>query len=143
MINLHSASFIFCFSLLFLTACTAPPSSHATHAPPHQPSPTPPKASTANAHPTSVPAKPATPVITNKPAAPAFPQGWTLIGKNRGDVKKLIGTPKFERQDDRALIWRYQNAQCLTELFFYNIGSVYTVRHVEQRTFSGKKCSAT
>jgi hypothetical protein len=101
-----------CASLLVLLAACAQP---------QKPSPVP-------APPASVPPPP-----RGVPIPPSPPRGEPadFQGLPPANLRALLGTPQFVRQDGATQMWRYDGAQCRAFFFFYGDKGAETVRHVE------------
>lgn len=49
------------------------------------------------------------------------------------EVKKLMGTPQFQRNEDPAQLWRYASGNCLLDIYFHAAGRDYRVGYFEFR----------
>ena len=57
-----------------------------------------------------------------------------LVGLNSLEVRELLGTPKFKRNEHPASIWQYQSTVCLVDIFLFTQKNALTVDHVEVRS---------
>jgi hypothetical protein len=67
-----------------------------------------------------------------------YPAISHLNGMNRKEIIDLLGQPRFQRQDNPALIWQYQTEFCALDIFFYSLEkeSKFQVNHFETRSKS-------
>lgn len=83
----------------------------------------------------AAPAPPAPP-----PAAPVVPaaatpiQASSIMGLDRGAVRKLLGEPRLIRHDAPAEVWQYQTASCVLDLVLYKQANKSRVVYAEART---------
>ena len=59
-----------------------------------------------------------------------------LIGLPAYNVKKLLGSPEFKRNDSPAKVWQYRKEICLLDIFFYrntNNSKKLEVKHIDVR----------
>lgn len=56
-----------------------------------------------------------------------------LMGLAQGELTELLGTPSLKRTDPPAALWQYRDTDCILDLFLYEDGSAYRVRHIEFR----------
>lgn len=62
---------------------------------------------------------------------PAVAEPPGIMGLAAADVKLAFGEPAFVRHDGTTQLWRYDGQTCRAFFFFYDLGGVPTVRHVE------------
>lgn len=65
-----------------------------------------------------------------------YPAISHLNGLNRKEIFDLLGQPRFQRQDNPALIWQYQTEFCALDIFFYSLEkeSNFQVNYFETRS---------
>jgi hypothetical protein len=94
-----------------LSACAAQaPAPRLVSAPPPRPVPRP-----------EVPIPPAPP--------PGEPRDY--LNRTPANLRSLLGTPQFVRQDGGTEMWRYDGASCRAFFFFQGPAGSQAVRHVE------------
>jgi hypothetical protein len=69
------------------------------------------------------------------------PKTDDLIDQSRERIAEWLGRPSFVRRDPPAEFWRYRDAACDLELFFYEIAGANRLDHFEMRL--GDKAGAT
>ena len=104
---------LLCLGLFLLPAACAPVPKHA---------PTP-------AAPAPAPTLPPPAVPIPSPPPPGEPSDY--LGLPSANLRALLGTPQFMRQDGGTQMWRYDGAQCRAFFFLYGAADSQTVRHVE------------
>ena len=97
--------------------------------------------------PRPVSARPA-PKTSPKPQIekPAVPEPVTfdpgdLINKSRDEIGELLGKPEFIRKDPPVEFWRYQDSNCVLEVFFYRRKGVPLLDHFEMRGLGSNQTS--
>jgi hypothetical protein len=72
--------------------------------------------------------------------APAMPSAQpailpaSVMGLNRGAIRKLLGEPGVIRRDEPAEVWQYRTAACILDLFLYDEAHEPRVVYAEART---------
>ena len=80
---------------------------------------------------------------TEKPVIPkpvTFDPG-DLINKSRDEIGELLGKPEFIRKDPPVEFWRYQDSNCVLEVFFYRRKGVPLLDHFEVRGLGNSQTS--
>ena len=95
----------------------APPHRRVFALPPHKPSP-PNEADAAGGEAVAL-ASPAPPAAAPPPSAAPPPRTSALIGLDQGAATHLLGAATEKAEAPPATIWRYRNATCELDLFFY------------------------
>ena len=87
-----------------------------------------------------VAAIPAVPVAANPPVAPtllakarSIPSA-SIMGLDRGAIRKLLGEPHLIRRDEPAEVWQYQTTSCVLDLVLYKQANRSRVVYAEART---------
>ena len=99
--------------ILALSACAQPPAAGPTL--------------TAAAPPRPVTPAPEVPIPRTPP--PGEPRDYLNLPP--ANLRGLLGTPQFVRQDGGSEMWRYDGASCRAFFFFQGATGSQTVRHVE------------
>lgn len=84
--------------------------------------------------PQSDPVSPAPPTVTV-----AIPD--RIVGLSHAEISALFGKPQFRRRDAPAEIWQYRGTACTLDLFLYDTGEGFRVRHFEIRHPNAKPVS--
>ncbi|MBV8738988.1 MAG: hypothetical protein JO007_17365 [Alphaproteobacteria bacterium] len=82
-----------------------------------------------------------TAALTPQPIAPA-PNPKQLIGLDQAAVVRLLGVASEKLEAAPAAIWRYSNATCELDLYFYlnlHSGKMRTLHYAFKRDHSGKE----
>jgi hypothetical protein len=65
------------------------------------------------------------------PRAPPPGEPRDYLNLPPANLRGLLGTPQFVRQDGASEMWRYDGASCRAFFFFQGAAGSQTVRHVE------------
>jgi hypothetical protein len=65
------------------------------------------------------PPGPAAPSPPDAPATNSLPQANKLIGLDQAAATRLLGAAAEQFEQPPAAVWRYKNATCELDLFFY------------------------
>lgn len=65
------------------------------------------------------------------PRAPPPGEPRDYLNLPPANLRSLLGTPQFVRQDGASEMWRYDGASCRAFFFFQGSAGSQTVRHVE------------
>ena len=67
------------------------------------------------------------------PPPPPIDTPKALIGRESGEVAKLLGKPFLARRDGGAEIWQYRGKACILDVFLYKSQLGRLVEHAELR----------
>jgi hypothetical protein len=69
----------------------------------------------------------------DRAASPASPAMNVLAGLDSAQVRALLGTPDFRRNDPPAELWQYRSADCVLDLYFYGEAGAQTLAFAQMR----------
>jgi len=68
---------------------------------------------------------------------PSTSSAGDLVGKSESEIRSALGAPAFRRTDGPAQVWQYRGSACLLDVFLYQEGGGFKVKHAELRRRGG------